>query len=213
VPVLLITEVLATLTGFLCVLFFIRQIVWAWPVAVVSATLFGIVFLDAGLYSNMGLQGLYVVLAFYGWYQWRRGGPDSTGVTVKNLTALQGVVLGTVALLAAAALIVALVLITRGSPVTIASIIDFITSENARSLDALATAMSLAATWMQAKKILENWLLWIVIDTLLTGVFLSQELYFTAALYLLYLVMATLGYQAWRRDCHNGKRPQAFEES
>ncbi len=195
-----IIEAAGTITGIICVWLFIRQNIWAWPVAVVSAALFCVVFLDAGLYSNMGLQGFYIGLAFYGWHQWRRGGPEQAGVKVQHLTRRQGAVLGMLVLLTTTTLVAMLVFITRGTPITPETMAAFIASEHARSLDALATAMSLAGTWMQAKKILENWLLWIVTDIILAGVFFSQGLYFTTALYLLYLVMASLGYRAWRKD-------------
>ncbi len=195
-----IIEAAGTITGIICVWLFIRQNVWAWPVAVVSAALFGVVFLDAGLYSNMGLQAFYIGLAFYGWHQWRRGGPKQAGVKVQHLIRRQGAVLGMLVLLTATILVAMLVFITRGAPITPETMAAFIASEHARSLDALATAMSLAGTWMQANKILENWLLWIVTDIILAGVFFSQGLYFTTALYMLYLVMASLGYQAWRKD-------------
>ena len=88
----------------------------------------------------------------------------------------------------------------QGAPVTVGTVIAFAAAEKARSLDALATAMSLAGTWLQANKFLANWTVWIATDVLLAGVFLSQELYFTTGLYLVYLAMAILGYCTWRKD-------------
>lgn len=195
-----VVEAAGTVAGVICVWLFIRQHIWAWPTAALSAVLFGVVFLDSGLYANMGLQGFYVVLALYGWNQWRRGGPQRAGVRVQRVSGRQGAMLGLLVLLASIAIVATLVLVTRGAPVTLEAIVAFATSEPARTLDALATAMSLAGTWMQARKIIENWFLWIVTDTILAGVFFSQGLYFTTALYLLYLVMATIGYRAWRKD-------------
>ena len=193
-------EAAGTVTGVFCVWFFIRQNIWAWSMAAVSAILFGIVFYTAGLYSNMALQGFYVALAAYGWHQWRRGGAEQSGVRVHRLTLSHGVILGLAVVIMAVAGVVILTWITQNGPITARSVIVFLTEEQARSADALATAMSLAGTWMQAKKILENWLLWIITDMLLVGVFFSQGLYFTTALYVLYLGMATMGFMAWKKD-------------
>ena len=197
---LAIVEAAATIMGVVCVWLFIRQHIGAWPAAMGSAVLFGVVFADAGLYANMGLQGFYVALAFYGWHQWRRGGPQQEGVAVTRIALRQSFVLGAIVLVAAAVIVAILAAATRGATPTVDAVIAFVSDDRARALDALATAMSLAGTWMQAKKILENWLLWIVTDAILAGVFLSQGLYFTTALYLLYLGMAVQGYRAWRRD-------------
>ena len=192
-------EIAATLTGFLCVLLLIRQNTWSWPVVIISALLFGVVFQQAGLYANMGLQGVFIGLAIYGWYQWG-GITKGKGVSVQKIKLPLAVLLGGISIVSTAILIAILTLVTGGSPLSFQSLTDFVSSEQARSIDAFATSMSLVATWMQAKKILENWLLWVVIDALLIGVFVSQGLYPTAVLYLLYLVMAVLGFLSWRRD-------------
>ena len=196
-------EAAATILGFLCVWLFIQQRIWAWPAAGASAVLFGVVFYDAALFANMGLQGVYVILAFYGWNQWRRGGADQAGVSVQHITARLGVTLGALVVFCALLLVGAAHWAIDGAvPQSAGEFVSFLEREPARSLDALATALSLAGTWMQAKKILENWLVWIGTDLLLVGVFLSQGLYFTTALYLVYLVMATIGYRTWRKDLH-----------
>lgn len=192
-------EAAATVLGILCVLGFIRQNVWAWPTAALSAILFGIVFHEASLFANMGLQAAYVALAIYGWHQWRGGGPERGGVHVQRLRARQGAALGALVIIAATAILALLVWVAHGVPFAPSDMAAFVAAEPARALDALATAMSLAGTWMQAKKILENWLLWIVTDLVLAGVFLSQGLYFTTALYVLYLAMALAGYRQWHK--------------
>ncbi len=195
-----IVEVAGTLIGFICVIFFIRQSIYAWPAAIVSAALFGVVFFDAGLYANMGLQGVFIALSFYGLHQWRCGGPVREGVVVQRLRVHHSIALGTLVLVVAVVLIAVLTFAVQGAPVTVGTVIAFAAAEKARSLDALATAMSLAGTWLQANKFLANWTVWIATDVLLAGVFLSQELYFTTGLYLVYLAMAILGYCTWRKD-------------
>jgi nicotinamide mononucleotide transporter len=72
--------------------------------------------------------------------------------------------------------------------------------------DALATALSIVATWMLARKILEHWLLWIFVDAFSVGLFLYKQLYPTVVLFVIYTVMACIGYIEWKRDLKNNER-------
>ena len=180
-------EVFGVITGFLCVWLYIRQNVWSWPVAIVSAALFIVVFMQAQLYAATGLQGIYIVLAVYGWYQWLYGGAQHSGVRVSRVTGTTAVVL--------------LVLVTAGT-VLLAFALAAYTNAALPLWDSLATVMSLAAQWMLAKKILENWLVWIVADALFVGIYLFQDLYLTAGLYVVYLGLAVSGFIAWRKSMH-----------
>ena len=178
-------EVFGVLTGFACVSLCIWQHVWTWPITIVSATLFAIVFLEARLYANMGLQGFFVVIAIYGWQQWLRGGVAGSGVQVSHVTWR---VAGT------------LVVIVAVSTAVLALFLATYTDALTPFWDSLATVLSLAAQWMLAKKILENWLVWIVTDIILIGVYLLGDLYLTAGLYTAYLALATTGFVTWRRS-------------
>ena len=178
-------EVAGVVTGFLCVWLYIRQHVWAWPISIVSAALFIVVFVQAHLYAATGLQGIYIVLAVYGWYQWLYGGSQHSGVRVSRLT-------GPVAAVLAG-------LVVAGTGVLAFPLASY-TNAALPLWDSLATVMSLAAQWMLAKKILENWLVWIVADALFVGIYLYQDLYLTAALYVAYLGLAVSGLLTWRRS-------------
>ncbi len=149
----------------------------------VSVTLYSLVFLDARLYADMGLQGLYFCLAAYGWWSWRHGGADDgelsvarssnrTGIVLFALAALGGVVLGQT--------------LTR------------FTNASLPFMDSLLTSFSIAAQWMQARKLLENWLVWIAVDIFYVGMFLRKELYLTAGLYTIFLGLAAMGFAQWR---------------
>ncbi len=177
-------EILAVATGFLCVWLYIRQAAWSWPVTIVSAALFFALFLEARLYANMGLQAVFIAVAFYGWHQWLRGGSGGKGVTVRHVTRTEAAVLG--ALTVAAGLILYFVLCTYTDAAT-------------PLWDSTATALSLTGQWMLARKMLENWLVWIAADIIFIAIYLGTGLYLTAALYAAYLGLAVAGYVTWRK--------------
>ena len=179
-----VIEVIGVLTGLACVWLAVRQSVWTWPITIVSASLFLVLFLESRLYANVGLQCFFIALAIYGWHEWSRGGDEGSGVLVSRVTGKTALVL--------------LLIVIVGTAI-LATILDSSTDAAAPFLDSLATVMSLAAQWMLAKKILETWFVWIVADVVFVGLFVSTELYPTGALYVVFIGMCVAGYVKWRR--------------
>ena len=183
-------EVVGVITGVLGVWLTTRQKIWCWPVGMVSVACFIAVFLRAKLYAAMGLQGVYVVLLAYGWYAWRAGGRGHAPLAVTRVRARLAAALAVAAGLASAAF--GYWLMAR-------------TDEALPWLDAFTTSFSLAAQWMQARKLLENWIVWIVVDLAYVGMSLSQGLALTAGLYAIYVGLAVLGFRDWRRSMIAGR--------
>ena len=177
-------EVAAAATALLCVWLYTRQNVWSWPITIVSATLYSIVFFQTWLYATMVLQGIYVILTIYGWYQWLHGGAQQSTLKVSRVTRTTVLVLAGIVVVGTGA--VAYVLATS-------------TNAALPFWDALTAVMSLVGQWMLAKKILENWLVWIVVDPIYVGIFIYQGHYLTALLYTNFLILAILGLLAWRK--------------
>ena len=178
-------EVVGVVTGVLGVWLTTRQRIWCWPVGMVSVACFIAVFFRAKLYGAMGLQGVYVLLLAYGWYAWRRGGREHAPLAVTRAPARLAAALAVASGLASAA--AGYWLRTR-------------TDEVLPWLDGFTTSFSLAAQWMQARKLLENWIVWIVVDLAYVGMSLSQGLALTAGLYAVYVGLAVLGFRDWRRS-------------
>ncbi len=176
-------EVFGVVTALVCVWLYTRQNVWSWPLTIVSAGLYMIVFFQARLYADVGLQGVYIVVAVYGWYEWRFGGPQHNALPVSRLTRTTALSLLGIVVVGTGFLAYPLATYTNAS-------LPF--------WDSLTTAMSLVAQWMLAKKILESWFVWIVADTLYVGIFLYKALYLTAGLYVVFLGLAVSGFIAWR---------------
>ncbi len=179
-------EGVAVVTSFLCVWFYTRQNVWSWPLAIVSAVLYIFVFFQARFYAQMVLQGVYIIISIYGWYQWLYGGAQQGALKVSRVTRTTALVLAGIVVVGTG--VVAYVLATY----TTHAAIPF--------WDALTTVMSLTAQWMLAKKILENWLYWIVIDAVSIFLYFDRGLYPTVGLFIIYTVIAIFGFLAWRKS-------------
>lgn len=184
-------EWVAALTSAVSVYLGTRQQIWSWPTAIVSVALYVPVFWRSGLYSDMGLQVVYFVLSAYGWYQWLHGGANRTALRVTR---------------ASARVWLAITPLTLAFWYALASYMATRPGVSLPDLDAGLAALSLAAQWMMTRKILENWILWIVVDVVYVPMYLYKGLPVTAALYTVFLVLAVLGYREWSRS-HRAEWP------
>jgi nicotinamide mononucleotide transporter len=178
-------ELFAAVVGALSVWLSVRQNIWSWPTAVVNVVLYALVFYEAKLYADMGLQVIYAVLSLYGWYEWLYGGEGRTELRVTRTGWRLGAVLTAIALLGAAVL---------------GSFLRQATDAALPFMDSFLSSASLVAQWMMTKKKLENWLVWIFVDVLYVGMFVFKGLYLTAGLYAVFLALAVKGYLDWRRS-------------
>jgi len=176
-------EVIAAAFGVISVYLSTRQNIWSWPTAIVNVALYIVVFYQERLYGQMALQPFYLALSVYGWYQWLRGGEQHSRLRVSRASPRLLAVLG---LLNIAAWLVLAMILRR-------------TDAALPWTDALLTTTSLVAQWMMTRKILENWLVWIVADIVYVPMFVFRGLPFTAGQYLVFLVLAVIGYVGWRR--------------
>ncbi len=177
-------EVLGALLGIVMVLCNMRQIHWGWPLACVSSLLYVLVFAGSKLFGEAALQIFFAVTAIWGWLQWLRGTQGAgQALYVQQLTSSLTIKL------------IATTLIFTGA---IGLFLIQFTSSDVPWLDAIPTALSLVATYLLAKKYIENWPLWIVINLLSMALFAYKGLWLTVGLYGVFAVMAALGWQAWR---------------
>jgi nicotinamide mononucleotide transporter len=180
-------ELLGAILGIAYIFFSIRQSILTWPVGLLTSVLYVWVFFVSKLYADMGLQVYYVVISIYGWYEWLRGNQSnhSEPIQVSRLSVKLGFSLSIVSLFLF--LLIWFVLKNyTDSPVPMA--------------DAFATALSIVATWMLARKILEHWLVWIFVDAFSIGLFWYKDLLPTVILFVVYTVMAYVGYREWKRE-------------
>ncbi len=178
-------EILGALTGALGVWLTARENVWCWPVSLANVAIYAAVFREAKLYADMGLQVVYFALCLYGWWAWLNGGVAHGRLVVSRAPR---------AVLAAS--------LVAGA-VFAAAVGIFLRSKTDAALplwDAGTTGFSLVAQFLQTRKWIENWPIWIAVDTVYIGIYVVKRLYLTAGLYALFLVLAGIGLAAWRRS-------------
>ena len=176
-------EIIAAAVGAWSVWLSVRQNILSWPTAIVNVVLYTIVFYEAKLYADMGLQVIYAVLSIYGWYQWLYGGEGHTTLHVSRTRR---------------ALAVSLALIAATGSVLLGFLLHRTTDAALPFMDSALTSASLVAQWMMTKKLLENWAVWISVDVLYVGMFIYKGLYVTAVLYAVFLCLAVKGWIDWR---------------
>ena len=180
-------ELLGAILGILYIFFSIRQSILTWPTGLLTSVLYVIVFFQSKFYADMGLQVYYVVISIYGWYYWLKGAKseESHSVPVRKLSKKLWIIMGVASVL----IYIILVFI----------LIDF-TDSDVPYMDSLTTALSIVATWMLAKKYIEQWLIWIFVDAVSAGLYVFKNLWPTVILFIVYTIMAILGYIEWKKD-------------
>jgi nicotinamide mononucleotide transporter len=180
-------ELSAALTALVCVWLTLKNKISNWPWGIVSVLLYAWVFWQAKLYANFGLNLFYFLpSSLYGWWNWAKAGPEQNDDLPVRRLSRRGNLIGLG--------ITLLITLVIGAP------ISYYTQDPNPYADALLTGLSIMAQWMQAKKWLENWWYWIAADVIFAVyLFPVQHLYFSMALYFLFLMIAIQGALAWRK--------------
>jgi nicotinamide mononucleotide transporter len=170
--------------GLLSVWLTVKASIWCWPTGIISVAAFGLLFLEIKLYADMLLQVFFLVTSFLGWYFWLRGGRDRTELPVSTLSRAQVAMLGV------------------GLAVSIYAVgymFSTYTDAHIPFWDATASGMSVLAQLLLMRKKLENWYLWIAVDVLSIGIYIYKQVYLTAGLYVIFLVLAIGGLVEWSK--------------
>jgi nicotinamide mononucleotide transporter len=166
----------------------IRENIWCWPAAFVSSALAVVVLFEARLYSEAALNVFYAAIAVYGWYQWRRGGrspSDKANLPISKWPLRAHlVVLGGIAVVGGA----------------VGWLLQRYTSAVFPYTDSWVTVASVVTTYMVARKVMENWPYWLVIDSVSLYLYLLRGLNLYAVLFALYLVLVIVGWLRWERE-------------
>ncbi|MER5764812.1 nicotinamide riboside transporter PnuC [Streptomyces sp. NPDC002082] len=181
------TEILGFVTGAVCVWLVARQHIANWPIGIANNVFFIVLFAQAGLYADAGLQIVFIALAAYGWWSWTHGGGPgtSTALPVRRTTAAEWTAL---AAAGAVAVLGLTLLLSRATDSTVPF------------WDALTTGLSLAATYGQCRKLVESWWLWIAADLVYIPLYAYKGLYLTSLLYVGFLALCVAGLLGWRRS-------------
>ena len=195
-------EIFGAVTGIVYVILEIRQNIWLWPLGIVTSAIYLWVFYNSRFYADMGLQGYYLAISIYGWFLWTRKD------RIKDQQSTPALPVTRISL----RLSVLLTIITALLTLVIWYILSQFTDSPLPGWDAFTTSISIVATWMLARKIIEHWVLWIIADVVSVGLYVYRGLYPTVVLFTVYTVMAAIGYYKWKETLHTKEQRNSINE-
>ena len=176
-------EALAVILAIIYLLLAVKQDIRCWYAAIFSSSLYFFIMYSAGLYMEAILQIFYIAMAFYGWSQWRNTVEGNTELVVRTWKLSQHI-----------KVISSVLIMTLISGWALKEY----TNAALPFLDGLTTWGAIVATYMVAKRLLENWIYWFVIDSISIFLFVSRGLYLTSFLFFVYLIIIYFGYKSWK---------------
>ena len=178
-------EIVAAILAIAYLILAMLQDIRCWVAWIISSLMYFFVMYSANLYMEALLQIFYIFIGLYGLYQWRFKADKKDALKITTWSVKNHLIV-----------ISALVFLTSLS----GYILMIYTAAASPFIDAFTTWGAIAASYLVAKKILENWFYWFVIDFVSVFLFISRELYPTALLFIVYLVLVVIGYSAWRKS-------------
>jgi len=178
-------EIVAAILGVANIVLLVRRSIWNYPFGIVMVSLYGVVFFQARLFSDALLQVFFFVVQIYGWWVWYHA-RDSAGLVKVEVMSASSRLIWLGVIVAATA--------TEGW------YLAHYTSDSAPWMDANTTAMSVVAQYLLSIRKIENWILWIVTDVVQIGLYYWKGLYPTTGLYILFLILSSVGLYEWLRE-------------
>ncbi|MGB4773867.1 MAG: nicotinamide riboside transporter PnuC [Daejeonella sp.] len=180
-----ILEVFGVITGILCVYLAAKNNILNWPIAIISVSIYIIIFWETKLYADAGLQVYFFLMNAYGWYFWSKKSNQNKKVPVNRINNKE-IIFSVMAIIVFTAALG--FMLKKG------------TDASFPFIDSFCTVCSLVGQIFLARKVLENWLIWIFVDLIYVGVYLAKGLNLTAGMYALYIYIALAGYLTWRKE-------------
>ncbi|MFY9418658.1 MAG: nicotinamide riboside transporter PnuC [Bacteroidales bacterium] len=181
-------EIIAATLGIIAIYFQIKVKPFYWVISLVVSSMYIIVYFSAKLYADMSMQFYYVGMSIYGLYVWLSGNysSDKKIIHISKIKDLKSWLL--------------IALISALSFFIIGYILKNFTDSNVPWWDSFTTSLSFVATWMLARKKIENWLIWIVVDATSVALYIYKQLYPTTILFIILTLLAIVGYFQWKRE-------------
>ena len=185
-------EILAVAMGIVYLLLAMRENSWCWLAALIETCIFSSLFFQAKLYMESGLEIYYAAMAIYGWWHWRYSDKTNHPIRIARWSRKNH-------------------LLALSSIFILSAISGILLSKNTQAtfpfLDSIVTWGSIITTYMATRKILENWLYWITLDSLAMCLYFNKGLYLTTGLFGVYIALAILGYYRWLKTCQAQAHP------
>lgn len=190
-------ELLGVITGIIYLWLEYRASIHLWIAGIIMPAIYIFVYYDAGLYADFGINIYYLIIALYGWLAWKTGftlfnrKSTATGELPINHTP-HSAWMGIITAYIAAQLFIAWLLINY-------------TDSTVPWADSFTTALSIVGMWMLARKYIEQWWVWCIVDVASSVLYIYKGLYFTAVLYAVYSIISIFGYRKWKRIMNNDR--------
>lgn len=181
-----ILQIVGTTLGLIYLWLEYKANIWVWVVSALMAINHGTLYLNSGIYADAAMQLYYLLAAIYGLVVWKRNSKDEKSGSIKHTPVRW---------------ILPLVAVYAVLHVVIYFVLTQFTDSSVPFLDSMSTALCVVATWMLSRKLVEQWLVWLVVDMISVGLYFYKGIPLTALLYTLYCVLAVAGYMRWRREC------------
>lgn len=177
-------EWFAVLTAFVCIYLAAKQHILNWPISILSVFAYALLFYEGKLYGEMALQAYYLFTAIYGWYYWLKLKQDHKKPIVR---------FSSIEMLWA---IVAIVIFSG----FLGTFLHHFTDTDVAYIDGALASISFVAQFLMTRKVLQNWILWIMVDILYIPLFIYKTFMLTAVLYAILAVIAWRGYLDWKKS-------------
>ena len=177
-------EIVGALAGFIYIFFEIKASKWMWPIGIVTSVFYVYIFFTSKFYADMSLQFYYILISILGWYWWLFGGKKGKELKISTLNFK---------------LFIKLAIASIAIFAFYSYILTNFTDSPLPYWDSLTTALSIVATWMLARKIIEQWLLWIFVNFVSIILYMYKGLYPTVGLFFVYFSLAIVGYFKWKK--------------
>ena len=194
-----VLEIFGLIFGTLAIALLIKQNIWTWPIGIVYTLVSIYIFFSAKLYADLTLHIFYLIMSVYGWFFWLRGG--SRGNLILSVSRESKRTLFILLLLCGIGIYASGTLLTS------------YTAAELPYWDNTTSILSLVAIWLQSRKKIESWMLWLVVDILAVGIYFYKEIYFYSILYTIYIVMAFIGYFEWHKTYKHEYRNHSHDRS
>ncbi len=189
-------EIIGTAVGLVYLYLEYKASIWLWIAGIVMPAIYVVVYYQAGLYADVGINIYYLLAAFYGLWVWFR--PTDKKSDSQNQLGITHLPKKHLPAMAALTLILT---------VAFALLLDHATDSTVPWADSFTTALSIIGMWMLAKKYIEQWWVWGIVDFSCALLYVYKELYFTAGLYALYTVIVFFGYRKWKQLLLESQNP------
>ena len=182
----LLLQIVGTLLGLLYLWLEYKANIWLWIVGAIMPMVHGVLYLNSGIYADAAMQLYYVVAGVYGLCVWLRGTKRAERVVPIQHTPSKW--------------IFPLVVVYLLLHVLMYYVLSEFTDSRVPFFDSMSTALSIVAMWMLSRKLVEQWLVWLVVDMISVGLYFYKGIPITAMLYMLYCALAVAGYMRWRKQ-------------